>query len=215
MMHSLKTLSAAAGLALIGTVANAATVAEITTEGEYVVVSDGSSEGIGVEGSFTAFLDTAFDITATNTFLFELDFAADGIPDIDEELLVPGITGEDILIFAFGLLSDIDLAFPDVLDDIIGEVIDGDSVQRELGSTGIWLGFEFEITDFSPFGAAGTYEGLLSDGELDTAGPLALLGEGAYAGSATVSTVPLPATLPLLAFGGAGLMALGRRRKAT
>ena len=216
-MNFIKSTLLAAGMIATATFAQAATVAEISTQGDYIILDNGQSTGIGLDGTFSAFLDTGFDTSATNDFLFELDLEATGIPTIDEELLVPGITGDDIIGFALSILFEIDLAFPGAIGAVIDEVLDGNLDQREIGTTGIWLGFDFAITGFGADSASGNYEAFLSDGEFEFGGISAILAEGVYDGSATistVSTVPLPATLPLLAFGGAGLMALGRRRKS-
>lgn len=213
IMNSLKTLTAAAAFATVGFAAQAATVAEITASGEYGVATDGASTELFVSGNFTAFADTAFDTSATNDFLFELDLEATGIPTIDEELLVEDITGDDIIGFALSILIDIDNALPGVLGAIIDEVTDGDLDPTNIA--GVLFGFDFNITDFSGNSAAGTFAATIADGAFNTIPTTVAV--GTFDGSATISTVsavPLPATLPLLAFGGAGLMALGRRRKS-
>jgi hypothetical protein len=212
MMNTFKTLTVAAGVALFGSMASAATVAEISSEGEFALLDFGAFDGIAVGGVFSASFDPTFDTAATNDFLFELDFAATGIAPIDEELLVPGITGDDIIGFALFILAEIDGAFPGTIDAIIGEVLDGDLAQTEIAPD-LWFGFDYAGIAFGPASISGSFEALLSEG--DATG---LVGDpffvGEYIGSASVSVVPLPATLPLLGFAATGLFALGRRRKA-
>lgn len=214
--YTFKTAAAAAGIALFSTVAHAATVAEITTEGAFATLSDGNTTAFGVEGGFTAFLDTGFDTTETNDFLFELDLEATGLPAIDEELFVPGITGDDIIGFALSVLFDLELAVPGAINSVIGEILDGDLDQSEIGSTGIWFGFDFDILSVGADTIGGTYAGLLSQGEFDLLDIQGISNEGAFVGTASISTVaavPLPASFPLLALAGAGLMSLRRRRR--
>ena len=212
-MNFIKTTMLAAGMIATATFAQAATVASIAAKGDYNVSTDGVSTELFVQGAFSAFADTSFDTSATNDFLFDLELDIDGLPPIDEELTINGITGDDILGFAIGLITDINTAFPGVLPAILAEVLDGNLAPTPIGPA--LFGFVFDldgpIVDDS---ASGSFSLTLADGVLDN--PRVTLSSGRFAGSAeisTVSAVPLPATLPLLAFGGAGLMALGRRRK--
>jgi hypothetical protein len=221
MMTTFKTFTAAAGLSLLGTMASAATVAEITvSDGIAIFFEEDQTgqEGVHLSGQFSAFLDLGFDPNATNDFLFKLDLTATSLAggppvlQIDEEFTVPGITGNGILGFTFGLLAAFDTSFPFVIDNIIAEVTDGDFGQTNIVGD-VWLGFTYTL---DPLAGTGTFNALLTEFEFDGSTNTAD-GFFAFDGSATISTVspvPLPASLPLLAFGSVGLMALGRRRKA-
>jgi len=197
------------------------TVAEVTANGGFALGTSGSAEILQVGGNFTAFLDPAFDSSATNDFLFEVNLQGTGVPTIDEELVVPGITGDDIIAFGLGLVADIDAAFPGLTSNVVAEVTDGDLNQTEV-LTDVWLGFAFTLAlDASTPGlGSGTFGILLSDEEVN---PLFSTGfvpsvEGSFDLTARISTVvapvPLPAAFPLLAFGVGCLFVVGRRKKA-
>ena len=106
-MNTLKTMTAAAGIAVIGSIASAATVAEISSEGTFVVGELGAfADGILVSGNFLAAIDTAFDTSAVNDFVFDLDFTATGLPaPIDEQLLVHNIISLDFNLYTSGIIT--------------------------------------------------------------------------------------------------------------
>lgn len=215
-MKTLKTMAAAASFVTFGSVAQAAVVAEITAEGRYQVVDINGVGAVDIAGGFTAFADTNFDTSATNDFKFELDLKAEGLRSVDEELFVPGITGNDIIGFSLLLGVEIENLFPGAIDAVVGEVLDGDLAQTEIISD-IWLGFDFDITGGSANMIEGFFNILLSGSEVDILATRTVAESGAFSGSARISTVaavPLPASLPLLLLGAAGLMALRRRRTA-
>ncbi|MEL6466292.1 MAG: VPLPA-CTERM sorting domain-containing protein [Pseudomonadota bacterium] len=217
--NALKTLSAAAGIALVGSIASAATVASVSADGDYSLTSyadgaGGEVSAIELGGDYTAFADLGFDTSANNDFLFELDLTVDGASTIDEELFVPGISGDAILGFALGILSDIDLALPGLIDAVVAEVTDGDLLQTEIVPD-LFFAFDFTLAPTGPFSGEGTFTALFSEVSIDALDFAGVEFAGEFSGSATISTVPavpLPASLPLILFGVAGLVAVGRRR---
>lgn len=222
IFNGFKTTVAAAAFALAGafaagTAANATPVASVNTAGEFAFLEFGGIDALGIQGSFSAALDPTFDPSEVNDFLFQVDLAIDGSPVIDEELLVPGITGNDIIAFAFFILDEIDLAFPDAIDNVIDEILDTDNTQTEIVS-GLFLSLDFDLDPGSfvgPF-VSGDFLAFLSEEEIVdlSASPSAVNFGGEFIASASITAVPLPATLPLLAFAAAGLLAVGRRRKS-
>lgn len=213
-LQTLKTTAFAATLAVVGIAANAATVAEVSASGSYFVAADLTSTELSIGGVFSAAFDPTFNTTAVNDFLFEADLTATDLPTIDEELLVTGITGDDIIATTFGILLNIETSFPGVLGMIFDEVTDGDMIPSNI--FGALFGFDFAITGGTASSVTGTFSASLADGILDL-GQAAVIADGVFNGSASISTVPavpLPATLPLLAFAGTGLFAMGRRRKS-
>jgi len=212
-----KTTAAAAGIALfgtfaVGTAANAGTVAQISSAGEFAGLNFGGVDVLGVGGSFNASFDPTFDPTVVTDFLFEVDFAGTGLPTIDEELLVPGITGNDILGFALFLLGEIDTAFPGAIAAVVDEAQDSDNVQTQI-QPGLFLSLDFSSVDFVGPSVSGDFLAFLSFVEADLfLTPTVTFPGGEYIASASISAVPLPATLPLLAFAAAGLFVVGRRR---
>ncbi len=221
IFRMLRIAAAASALALTGGAANAMTVAEVTANGGFALGETGGDEVLVVDGAFTAFLDPAFDSSATNDFLFELDLQGTGVPTIDEELFVPGITGDDIIAFGLGLVADIDAAFPGLTGNVVAEVIDGDLNQSEILND-IWFGFDFAfaLDAGTPGLGIGTFAILFSEVEIDPLFPNGFTPsvEGSFDLSASISTVvapvPLPAAFPLLVFGVGCLFVVGRRKKA-
>lgn len=213
-LGAFKTTIAAAAFALIGASANGTTVAQASSSGSFQFLEFGSDDALQVNGAFDASFDPTFDPNQVNTFLFELDFVASGLPPIDEDLLVPGVTGNDIFFFALFVLNEIELALPGVIDSIIDEVLDSDGLQRELGSTGFFL--SADVSNFSSTGNSiqGDFAALFSGVNLNGEQATGTGFGGDYSGSAKLSIVPLPATLPLMAFVAAGLLVAARRRKS-
>lgn len=212
-----KTLTAAAGFAILGSFAHAATVAEITVEGQFSAFTTSDAEVLGAEGNFTAFLDTGFDPDATNDFLFEILLDVEGLGTFEEELEVTGVTGNDLLGFAFGLLNDIDLTFPGAISAFIDEVSDTDNTQTEI-LPDLFLSLDLSLDSVVNGVGSGAYGFTLSTGgafnPFDRSAQL--VAAGSFAGSATISTVaavPLPAGGVLLLTGLAGMVGFNRCKK--
>lgn len=209
--RTFKVLAAAATFAMAGSAANAMTVAEATSSGSFALLDLGGVDALAIDGTFNASFDPTFDPTVERTFRFEFDFAATGLPTIDEELVVPGITGNDILSFALFVLDEIDFAFPSAIDAVITEVFDGDIAQTEI-VPGVFLGVDGTLNTTAS-SADGAFFAVLSEAAVDPTGLFPLVSPLQYTVSGKISIVPLPATLPLLASAGIGLFLVGRRRR--
>lgn len=212
-----KTICAAAAMAAFGTFANAATVAELTAEGQFSAFTTSDADVLGSEGTYTAFLDTGFDPDATNDFLFEIQLEVEGLGTFEEDFEVTGVTGNDLLGIAVALISDIDVAFPGAITAIIDEVSDTDGAQTEIFS-GLFLSLDLSLDSIVDDTGSGAYNFLLSNGAAFNPFDrnVQLLAAGAFSGSATISTVaavPLPAGGVLLLTGLAGMAGFNRRKK--
>ena len=221
MLTTLKTIALSLGLACAGSGAFAATIANLSFDGsaEVALAPQGA---VVADGNYSASIDPTFDLTETNDFLLEADFSIDGISLFDDELLVEDVTGEELLFGALLFLLSADPAVLDVLESVFDEVSDADGVQSNIFDN-VFLSFDLDEDNGTGSSSEGTFEAILSDGVFDEADfELASFLGGTFdtdfAGNFSISTVdltpvPLPASLPMLAFGAFGLFAMKRRRQ--
>lgn len=210
-IKNVKTVIAAAVFSLVGSVVSAATitVAEISVGGTYMLAENlGGGDALGIIGGFSATIDPDFDPFETNDFILEASFSASGLPDFDESLRLDGVTGFDVL-DAIGLAVS-SLISPVLISDVVAEIFDGDLDQSPI-APGLFFGFDF--TSLFPLGdtISGTFVATLSEGLW---APVAIDEFGTFAGEASISVVPLPASGLLLIGALAGVGALRRRKIA-
>jgi len=220
-----KTTAITATVIFIGASAQAATVASIAlTNGTYEV---GSSIDVGgffptpvgpalqITADFAASL-TPFDLNLTQDFVLAAGLTVDGEEILDENEVITGVTGGDLLDDAATLFALLPPELFAILGNALDEILDGDNQPSEI-EDGVFLNFAYDLTGTTATSVAGSFIATLSS-EATTfffGGPSAL--GGTFDGFATVSTiapVPLPAS-SLILLSGLGAFAAIRRKQST
>ena len=218
MMNTLRTAALSLGLACVGSGAFAATVANLAFDGDATVLV-GAQSILSADGTYSASIDETFDATEVSDFLFEADFSIDGVSILNEELLIENTTGNDLLIGAFFLLQTVDPDDLVILGNIIAEASDSDGFQTNIFDD-FFLSLDLTENNSTASSSEGTFDFLLTEGPLNVEGLNEVIARASFEGSFSISTievsaVPLPASLPMLAFGAFGLFAVKRRRRAS
>lgn len=211
----LKTTVIAGILSLTATIASAAPLAQLATS----ATIENNNTQFQTTGSFTATYNPAFDFTDLGGTRIDIETTSDTLQTFNESIIAPYNVSAAEVTQILALIAEVTVFYRNISlsasfpDTVFFETFeDSDTTESAIGTTGLFYNFIF--TDFQTNGSTttGEFYATLSIGAFD---PLATMGaSNNFTTSTTISVIPLPASLPLLAFGAAGLAAIGRRRKS-
>lgn len=207
-----KTAALSAGLILGATLAQAAPVATFDVTGDIDPITNGN--GVGVTGTFVAtLLDPTLNPFAADDYTLDATLMVNGSTVLANTFSVTDTSLFQTRPILFGLVAALNPNFIPAIGNLPA-VISANSGVAQAVAPGIFAAF----ISSGPIPTATGFTESFSSYIGDSITPIFADNETLYSFSVSIertdlAPIPLPASLPLLAFAGLSLGALARRRK--
>lgn len=205
-----KTLAATAVFACTATFAHAAPVATFDVVGEYSTIVNGL--GIEIAADFEGeILDPTISFSDVNDYEFGAALTIDGFSVFDDSFIIEDTSFDEIGFAIASIVGSLDPSILGAIGSALSVIVDNTGDIEPI-APGVFFSFLGDITLFTPTEIEGDFVSYLGT----TDSPEFRGGEaGDFSLALTIDTVtpvPLPATLPMLAFGLGALGWVSRRR---